>query len=51
MIVAISSQILSKLGKDEQSSFVQIAGIIVALLLLVEEIGSLFEAVKDVFFL
>ena len=49
IIVAISCQILSKVGRDEQASFVSVAGIIVALLLLIEEIGNLFEAVKDVF--
>ena len=49
MIVAVSCQILSKVGRDEQASFVQIAGIIVALLLLVDEIGYLFESLKDVF--
>jgi len=49
MIVAVACQILSKVGRDEQASFVQIAGIIVALLLLIEEIGYLFDAVKDVF--
>lgn len=49
MTVAISCQILSKVGREEQASFVQIAGIIVALLLLIEEIRYLFDAVKDVF--
>ena len=49
MIVAVSCQILSKVGRDEQASFVSVAGIIVALLLLVEEIGYLFEVLRDVF--
>ena len=49
MIVAVSCQILSKVGRDDQASFVSVAGIIVALLLLVEEISYLFDAVKDVF--
>lgn len=49
MLVAVSCQILSKVGREEQASFVSIAGIIVALLLLVEEIGYLFDAVRDVF--
>ncbi len=49
MLVAISCQILSKAGREEQASFVSIAGIIVALLLLVEEIGYLFDAVRGVF--
>lgn len=49
IVVAVSCQILSKVGREEQASFVSVAGIIVALLLLVEEIGYLFEAVRDVF--
>ena len=49
MIVAVSCQILSMVGRDEQASFVSVAGIIVALLLLVEEIGYLFEVLRDVF--
>ena len=49
MLVAVSCQILSKVGREDQASFVSIAGIIVALLLLIEEIGYLFDAVRDVF--
>ena len=49
MIVAICCQILSKTGRDEQATFVSIAGIIVALLLLTQEIGYLFDTVRDVF--
>ncbi len=49
MLVAVSCQILSKVGREEQASFVSVAGIIVALLLLVEEIGYLFDAVREVF--
>ena len=32
LLVAVASQILSKTGRDEQATFVTIAGIIVALL-------------------
>jgi len=49
MIVAISCQILSKIGRDEQSTMVSIAGIVVVFLMLIREIGELYEAVKDVF--
>lgn len=49
MIVAVSCQILSKIGRDEQATMVSVAGIIVVLLMLVGEIGELFGAVKDVF--
>lgn len=49
MIVAVSCQILSKIGRDEQSTMVSVAGIIVVLLLLIQELGELFGAVKEVF--
>ena len=49
MIVAVSCQILSKIGRDEQATMVSVAGIIVVLLMLVGEIGELFSTVKDVF--
>ena len=49
MIVAVVCQILSKLGKDEQSTMVSVGGIIFILVLLVEELGGLIEMVKDVF--
>ena len=49
MLVAVSCQILSKIGRDEQSTMVSIAGIILVLIILVEELGELFSVVKDVF--
>ncbi len=49
MIVAAVCQILSRAGRDEQASFVSIAGIIFVLILLVEEIGLLFDTIGDVF--
>lgn len=49
MIVAVVCQILSKLGKDDQSTMVSVGGIIFVLILLVEELGGLIEIVKDVF--
>ena len=49
IIVTVVCQMLSKAGRDEQATYVSIAGIIVALMLLVGELGELFETVKDVF--
>ncbi len=48
-LVAVSCQILGKYGRDDQSMFVGIAGIIVVLLMLVGELGELFETVRSVF--
>ena len=49
ILVAIASQILNKTGRDEQATFVTIAGIIVALMLLVSQIKELFDLVTSVF--
>lgn len=49
LLVAMSCQILGKYGRDDQSMFVGIAGIIVVLLMLVGEIGELFDTVRSVF--
>ncbi len=49
LLVALSSQILSKSGRDEQATFVAIAGIVVVFLMLVQEIGDLFAALRTTF--
>ena len=49
MIITVVCQIMSKAGRDEQATYVSIAGIIVALIMLVGELGEFFELVKDVF--
>lgn len=49
ILVAVTCQILGKYGRDDQSMFVGIAGIIVVLLLLVGELSELFDAVRTVF--
>jgi stage III sporulation protein AC len=49
MLISIVCSILSKSGRDEQVMFVTVAGIIVVMLMLVDEIGSLLETVRTVF--
>lgn len=49
MIVAVVCQVLSKAGRDEQSTMVSLAGIVIILIFLVEQIGSLIDNVKRVF--
>lgn len=49
LLVSVACQILSKSGRDEQALFVTIAGIIVVLLMLVEQIGDLFDHICDIF--
>lgn len=49
ILISIISSILSKAGKDEQAMMVTVAGIVVVMLMLVEEIGLLIETVQTVF--
>ena len=49
ILVAVASQILGKSGRDEQAVFVTIAGILVALMLLISEIRNLFDMILSVF--
>ena len=49
LLVAMAAQILSKNGRDEQAGFVTIAGMIVVFLMLVREIGNLFDTVRSTF--
>ena len=49
MIVAVLCQVLSKAGREEQATLVSLAGIVLVLMLLVSELGALFDAVRRVF--
>ena len=49
LVVSVAGQILSKSGRDEQSTFVTIAGIIVVLVLLVGQMKELFTLIGTVF--
>ncbi len=49
ILVAVAAQILQKSGRDEQATLVVVSGIIVVFLLLVREIGNLFDTVRGTF--
>ena len=49
IIVAVLDILLKKSGKDEQAMMTTIAGLVVVLMMLIGEIGTLFETVRDVF--
>lgn len=49
IIVAVLDILLKKSGKDEQAMMTTIAGLVVVLMMLVGEIGTLFETIRDVF--
>ena len=49
IIVAVLNQVLIRSGREEQAMMVTLAGIVVVLMMLVEQIADLFETVKSVF--
>lgn len=49
VLVSCVSVILNKSGRDEQAMLVTAAGIVVVMLVLVGEIGELFELIRTVF--
>lgn len=49
LLVAVSGTILNKSGRDEQAMMVTLAGIVTVVLMLVSELGTLFETLRTVF--
>ena len=49
IIVAVLDILLKKSGKDEQAMMTTIAGLVVVLIILIGEIGLLFDTIRDVF--
>lgn len=49
ILVAVAAQILGKTGRDEQATFVTVAGIITALFLLISKIRELFDLITSAF--
>jgi stage III sporulation protein AC len=49
ILISTVSTILSKSGRDEQATLVTVAGIVVVMLMLVDEVGALIESVRAVF--
>lgn len=49
MIVAVLNQVLVRSGREEQGILTTVAGIIVVILMIVNELGDLFATMKSVF--
>lgn len=49
MLVTVTAQILGRAGRDEQAMLISLTGIVIVLLMLVREIGSLIGEVREVF--
>ncbi len=48
-LVSVIHQILSRYGRDEQATLVAISGVVLVLFLIVNEMASLFDTIRDVF--
>lgn len=49
IIVAVLNQLLKRAERDEQAMMTTLAGLIVVLMMIVNQIGDLFETIKRVF--
>lgn len=49
IIVSILNQVLSKSGREEQATMTTLAGLVVVLVMIAQEIAELFDLVKTLF--
>ncbi len=49
IIVAVLNQLLARSGREEQALLTTIAGLVVVLVIIVQQIGDLFDMVKNIF--
>ena len=49
IIVSILNQVLARSGRDEQATMTTLAGLVVVLMMIAQEIADLFDLVKRLF--
>ncbi|MBP1572632.1 MAG: stage III sporulation protein AC [Oscillospiraceae bacterium] len=49
VIVSILNVLLKKSDREEQAMMITLAGLIIVLIMIIQEIGNLFEAIRDIF--
>lgn len=49
LIVSVVCQILNRSGRDEHAMLVSVAGVIIILLMIVDELDTLITSIRDVF--
>ena len=49
ILVAVLNQLLVRSGREEQAMMTTLAGLVVVLMMMVQEISSLFDLIKDLF--
>ena len=49
ILVSVLNQVLTRSGRDEQATMTTLAGLVVVLMMVVQEISDLCQLVKDLF--
>lgn len=49
LLVSVACQILSKTGRDEQAMLVSVAGVVIIMLMLIQEIAELLSTIRTLF--
>lgn len=49
ILVSVLNQVLTRSGREEQATMVTLAGLVVVLMMIVQQISTLFELVKTLF--
>ena len=49
ILVSVLNQVLTRSGREEQATMTTLAGLVVVLMMVVQEISDLFNLVKDLF--
>lgn len=49
ILVSVLNQVLSRSGRDEQATMTTLAGLVVVLVMVVQQISDLFDLVKNLF--
>ena len=49
ILVSVLNQVLSRAGRDEQATMTTLAGLVVVLMIMVQEISDLFDLIKTLF--
>ena len=49
IIVAVLNQVLIRSGREEQAMMTTLAGLVVVLMIMVQEISNLFDLIKNLF--
>lgn len=49
ILISVLNQVLTRSGRDEQATMTTLAGLVVVLMMVVQEISDLFNLVKNLF--